>query len=157
MKYGDANARTNLRGVPFEERYAVSEKGCWFWIGGTDTCGYGIWNAHGQRYAHRASYVKHKGEIPKGMHVLHSCDHPNCVNPEHLRLGTHQENMAELRAKGRAYGAKGEANYSAKLSEAQALSILADRRPITAIAKEYGLTRASVTNIKKGVTWKHLQ
>lgn len=157
MKYGDPNGRANLRGVPFERRYTIDDKGCWFWIGSTDTCGYGIWKAHGQRSAHRASYVLHKGEIPPGMHVLHKCDQPNCVNPDHLRLGTHQENMADLRAKGRAYGASGATNLSAKLTEAQAIAILTDTRRTSVIAKEYELTQASVMNIKKGKTWKHLQ
>ena len=156
MKYGDPNYKVNMRGVPFERRYTI-DKDCWLWIGSTDTCGYGIWVAHGQRYAHRASYVRHKGAIPPGLHVMHTCDHPNCVNPEHLKAGTHQENMADLRAKGRAYGAEGESNLSAKITEAQAVAIIKDARSVKEIAEHYGLTKSSIVNIKKGKTWSYLQ
>jgi hypothetical protein len=90
------------------------------------------------------------------MHVLHKCDNPGCVNPEHLRLGTHQDNMRDLREKGRAYGAKGEANLSAKLNEQQVMAILDDIRLTRVIANAYGLTQSSVQNIKNGKTWKHL-
>lgn len=157
MKYGDPLKSANLRGVPFHERYQVDPKtGCWLWIGATVTCGYGIWVAHGERNAHRGSWVMHNGPIPKGMHVLHKCDNPGCVNPDHLRLGTHQDNMRDLREKGRAYGAKGEANFSAKLSEQQVLAILCDPRAIRVIAEEFGMTQSSIQNIKNGKTWKHV-
>lgn len=157
MAYGDPLMAKNLRGVPFGKRYVVdAQSGCWFWIGSTDTCGYGIWNAHGQHSAHRASYVMHRGAIPPGQHVLHKCDQPNCVNPAHLSLGTHQDNMADLRAKGRAYGAKGAANFGAKLNEVQVMRIMADPRPCSEVAEQYGVDKASVSNIRNGKTWSHV-
>ena len=157
MKYGDPLESKNLRGVPFEKRYVLDpQSGCWLWIGSTVTDGYGVWKAHGQRAAHRGSYVMHRGAIPDGMHVLHSCDMPNCVNPAHLRLGTHQENMADLRAKGRAYGAAGAANKAAKLTEVQAMSIMADPRSCAKISIEYGISKHSVDNVRNGKTWSTL-
>lgn len=157
MAYGDPLEVKNLRGVPFEKRYTVDERsGCWLWIGSTVTDGYGVWVAHGQRTAHRAAYVMHKGAIPNGLHVLHKCDQPNCVNPEHLFLGTHQDNMADLRAKGRAYGAKGEANYGAKLTEEQVMAVMADPRSCAEISAQYGVTGAMVDKIRNGKSWPHL-
>lgn len=157
MKYGDALESANLRGVPFHLRYQIdNQTGCWIWVGSTVTSGYGVWFAHGERTAHRGSWVLHNGAIPPGMHVLHDCDRPECVNPAHLRLGTHQDNMRDLRERGRAYGAKGEANFGARLTESQAMNIMADSRSCTVIARQYGITRESVDNIRNGRTWSHL-
>lgn len=157
MAYGDPLEAKNLRGVPFEKRYTVDKQsGCWLWVGSTVTDGYGVWNAHGQRTAHRASYVLHKGVIPDELHVLHRCDQPNCVNPEHLFLGTHQDNMADLRAKGRAYGAKGAANFGAKLNEAQVMAIMGDPRSCDEIGSQFGVTGATVDKIRNGKIWTHL-
>ena len=157
MKYGDAEHRANLRGVPFNERYHTDpDTGCWLWVGGTNTSGHGTWAAHGEKTAHRASWVLHNGAVPAGKHVLHRCDRPNCVNPDHLFLGTHQDNMADLRAKGRAYGAQGEANYGAKITEEQALTIMQDGRTCPVIAEEFGISRTMVDNIRNGKSWSHL-
>lgn len=157
MKYGDPLHRQNLRGIPFRERYHIDQNtGCWLWIGGVNSDGYGAWKAHGETRAHRASWVLHNGVVPPGMHVLHKCDRPNCVNPDHLFLGTHQDNMADLRNKGRAYGARGESNYGAKLTEQQALAIMQDPRACTTIAAEYGITTAMVDKIRNGKSWRHL-
>ena len=156
MAYGDPLEAKNLRGVPFERRYTVDPQSkCWLWIGSTDTCGYGVWHAHGEHSAHRASYVMNVGPIG-GLHVLHKCDQPNCVNPEHLSLGTHQDNMADLRAKGRAYGAKGAANFGAKLNETQVLAIMSDPRSCAEISKQYGVTATMVDKIRNGKSWTHL-
>lgn len=157
MKYGDPLHRANLRGVPFHERYTVDLKTqCWLWIGSTDTCGYGIGRFAGEVSAHRASWALTHGPIPPGMHVLHRCDKPACVNPAHLYLGTHQDNMADLRAKGRAYGAAGEANQGAKLTEQQARAIMADPRKRQVIATQYKVTAAAVDAIRNGKTWNHI-
>lgn len=81
-------------------RFTVTPSGCWEWQGSRDRDGYG----RVQRSAfgvcwfektHRLSYEFYVGEIPCGLHVLHRCDNPPCINPEHLYCGTHQENMRD--------------------------------------------------------------
>ena len=157
MKHGDSTHRENLRGVPFDGRYHPDpDTGCWLWVGGVNSDGYGTWSAHGETKAHRGSWVMHNGGIPEGMHVLHKCDRPNCVNPDHLFLGTHQDNMADLRKKGRAYGAAGEQNFGAKLTEEQALMVMVDSRTAQVIAEDYGISKEAVDLIRNGKSWKHL-
>jgi hypothetical protein len=93
---------------------------CWLWIGVKNDGGYGQFSLNGKKIrSHRFVWEHFKGEIPKGMEVCHKCDVPNCVNPNHLFLGTHQDNMADKTAKGRNPHMSGEKNGSAKLSQSQ--------------------------------------
>jgi hypothetical protein len=76
---------------------------CWEFLGTRDKDGYGRLAVDGRKTrAHRVAWVVYRGEIPEGLHVLHTCDVPACVNPEHLFLGTHADNMHDRDAKGRA-------------------------------------------------------
>jgi hypothetical protein len=82
----------------FWEKVKKSDSGnCWEWIGAFSTSGYGhiIWDKK-HIDAHRLSYILNIGNIPTGMMILHSCNNKRCVNPEHLRLGTQAENMADF-------------------------------------------------------------
>ena len=83
----------------------VCDDGCWIWSGVTDKYGYGQIpnpaNKHRKLKAHRVAYECFVGPIPAGLHVLHSCDHPACVNPQHLHVGTHAQNMREAVERGR--------------------------------------------------------
>lgn len=76
---------------------------CWLWIGGRFDSGYGkVLRGAKKLRAHRVSYELYVAPIPEGMHVLHKCDNPPCVNPNHLFLGTHIDNMRDMERKGRA-------------------------------------------------------
>jgi len=79
--------------------------GCWIWNAGKTSRdlsrGYGIFWLNGRKVlSHRVSWEIHNGPIPKGMNVLHDCDNPPCVNPEHLWLGTHSDNIQDAADKG---------------------------------------------------------
>jgi hypothetical protein len=79
-----------------------SATGCWLYTGFTKWDGYG-WLCRFGRYmtAHRYAWILKHGKPPEGMSIMHICDNPPCCNPDHLKLGTHQENMADMVAKGR--------------------------------------------------------
>lgn len=80
--------------------------GCWEWLGERNNKGYGRFPTYSRDsrkrlLAHRVSYTLHHGQIPAGMVVMHACDNPGCVNPEHLSIGTQQDNLRDALAKGR--------------------------------------------------------
>lgn len=100
---------TAQKGCTLKCRFELSIKreknGCWEWLkgrGGRQGQRYGHISINGKhRIASHISYELHKGEIPKGKMICHTCDNPGCVNPEHLFLGTHQDNMDDMNRKGR--------------------------------------------------------
>lgn len=102
-----SGAIVSARQVPVADRFwsrvAKSVEACWLWTGSKDDDGYGLaffW--HRRRIkAHRLSWELNRGPIPAGLDVLHSCDNPPCVRPDHLFLGTQVENMEDARRKGR--------------------------------------------------------
>ena len=136
---------------------------CVEWSGYRNRDGYGKVAFRGKAVsAHRVAWIRAHGEIPEGMVVMHTCDNPPCVSVDHLRLGTQQENIADMDAKGRRrskdqWGAK---NSSAKLRESQVLSIreLCAWRilPQSAIAKLFRITQTAVSAIHRRATWRHL-
>lgn len=138
--------------------------GCWLWLGASGLSGHGqffLRAADGRRGltgTHRVSYMLHVGKIPEGMHICHRCDNPACVNPAHLFLGTHVDNMADMRAKNRMVmpDTVGAANSQAILTEAQVLEIRASRLPLKLLAARFGVTKTCVHDARTGATWGHL-
>lgn len=87
-------------------KYTVATNGCWEWTGTKNRQGYGVVGLYiaGAAIgvpAPRLQWMHHHGEIPDGHVVLHKCDNPPCVNPDHLSIGTQADNLADMRAKGR--------------------------------------------------------
>ena len=87
----------------FEEKYIPEpNSGCWLWLAALDTSGYGKFNMAGRILgAHRVSWELHQGSIPEGKNVLHTCDIPSCVNPNHLYIGTQKDNAKDMHDRGR--------------------------------------------------------
>lgn len=117
--------------------------------------------ANGQKniLAHRWMWEECFGEIPEGMCVCHKCDNGFCVNPEHLFLGTHQDNMDDMYGKGRNPPLLGEAQGRAKLTD-QAVRVIRSRyhkEPTKALAREYGVTDTAIRLAATGQTWRHVQ
>lgn len=131
----------------FHEKYqAIPFSGCWIWDGAMDWDGYGmIAVGKGGKPAHRVSWQLHKGEIPAVMHVLHRCDTPSCVNPEHLFLGTHTDNMQDCAAKGRSHGLL--------LNPEAVADIRTKRLKQREFAELYGCSRPNISVIQSGKTW----
>jgi hypothetical protein len=130
---------------------------CWVWTASKTRNGYGSFGARagGERIAHRWSYHAAYGPIPAGVYVLHRCDVRACVNPGHLFLGTHDDNMRDMDAKGRR--ALGERASGAKLTNAQALEILSRyaRGGVSqrALAREYGVHCNTIGQLVRGRRW----
>ena len=82
-------------------------RGCWYWTASTDPLGYGFFHVSGRKKvrAHRVAWELTNGPIPQGMLVCHTCDHPSCVRPDHLFLGTNDDNLKDMARKGRARNA----------------------------------------------------
>lgn len=131
--------------------------GCWIWAGCVNSDGYGAIGINGKAIgAHRVAYEQFVGPIAKGMHVLHRCDVRPCVNPDHLYLGTHADNMGDREQRGRANHKRGAEHPEAKLTEDQVRAIRVDPRLQRDIAASYGVSLALIGFIKTRRAWKHV-
>ena len=158
--------------TPLWEMYVTDQRGCWIFGGNIRTDGYGRYRG---RPAHRVSWEQAHGAIPDGLFVCHHCDVKNCINPEHLFLGTHDDNMRDAWAKGRMklprgpsgakHGrytkphrtARGERVSSAKLTWAAVRDIrLAAAAGVDsrALAAQYGVSYPAIRKAIIGWTWK---
>ena len=138
--------------------------GCWWWIPAKSANKYGLIQLGGvgskSVTTHRFSYELHNGEIPEGMIVMHSCDNPSCVNPDHLSLGTHKDNVADMIAKGRRGDPKvvGVDHPKAVLNEHKVRYIRANPSKSHAqLARELGVGANTVRGVRTGRTWSHVK
>ncbi len=132
---------------------------CWKWQGTLTRelygLSYGRFNFGAYRHlAHRVAWVFANGAIPKGLHVLHRCDTPPCCNPEHLFLGTHADNMADMTAKKRV--GRGVAVNTAVFTEERVRAIRNDPRAQRIIADSYGVNQSTISLIKRCRSWQHV-
>jgi hypothetical protein len=126
---------------------------CWIWIGGSDEKGYGRIGTVGRKtsLATRVSWELHNGPITEGLWVLHRCDNPRCVNPEHLFLGNHQDNMDDQVRKGRQ--TVGERNGMAKLTWCTVMEIRQSDERAVDIAKRLNISQAAISQIRSYQRW----
>ena len=170
--------RTSVQ-VRFQEKYVVNaETGCWEWTGAINNNGYGLLNVDSRsRLAHRISYEIHVGQIPEsrdyhGTCVLHKCDVRRCVNPDHLFLGTVQDNTSDMDAKGRRVNAPqiGEKHGNSILTDdaARAIKEILRRHPPSCnhhsgsagiqafLGRWFGVSHITISAIHTGRLWRHV-
>lgn len=140
--------------------------GCWLWGAACDRKGYGMFNIVTDcghkliQFAHRISWEIHNDEIPKNICVLHKCDIPGCVNPDHLFLGSRKDNAEDMVKKGRSLRGRphgvGSDNTNARLTEEDVMVILCSSLSQKKIARLYGVSQAHVSRIKTGKAWSSI-
>lgn len=142
------------------------EDSCWNWLAGKYTTGYGYFYINDEKkivLAHRFGYEIVFGDIPANLEICHKCDNPSCVNPNHLFLGTHRDNMIDAVRKGRMNPTlpdnRGENHGNHKLTESDIIDI---RNKYYCgesqgdIAGSYSINQSTVSRIVNGVRWKHI-
>jgi hypothetical protein len=141
----------------FDMRWKLIESGCWQWIGAITKAKpgkepYGRIVANGRPVkAHRLSWTIHRAPITSSQWVLHRCNNSLCVNPEHLYLGTHVENMRDMAESGRGFWRK-----RSKLSDDDVRSIRARTESIAVSAQRYGVAKSTIKDIRAGRIRAHV-
>jgi hypothetical protein len=133
--------------------------GCWIWTGHRTVDGYGMFRVNGVCIrTHRAAYQFFRGPIPDGLHVLHRCDNPPCMNPEHLRLGSNADNIADRTAKGRSV--RGVRHWKSRLNPDAVRRIRARAeagQTLSSIARLVGVHVRTVRRVVRGINWSHVK
>ena len=151
----------------FMSKVKVSDTGCWEWQASTFSNGYGQFKVANKTFrSHRWSYQHYLGAITDGMFVCHKCDNKRCVNPDHLFLGNQQDNMDDMKSKGRQ--SLGVRNNRAILNEetVRLIKQFLVRHPVQMgrnggqcnfLSRWFGIHRVTITNISAGYNWKHIK
>jgi len=137
--------------------WKVDENGCWICTSHYLNKGYPIHQVNGNKtYVSHTMFKLYKGDILDNMHICHTCDNPNCINPDHLFLGTNTDNYLDKINKNR--HAKGE-KCNNKLSEKDVSEIREKCKTISQrkVAKEYNISQQTISRLITGQTWKHLK
>lgn len=151
----------NTRSLSLEDRLKrgskINEKTeCWEWQRGLFTNGYGQISVDGSTIGtHRASYIAFIGPIPEGLLVLHTCDNPICVNPKHLWLGTHRDNMEDMVKKGRS-AVVNNGNVKLTLEQVKSIKRQYDGTNLEWLAETHFVTPTTIISIVYGNSWKHV-
>ncbi len=132
---------------------------CWNWTAAMTCKGYGRFWISGKTFlgAHQVSWILANGLIPRGQCVLHKCDNPGCVNPDHLWLGTKGDNSLDMVSKGRS--ARGERNSHAQISEQTVQEIrklFRDGTKQVDLIRRFGISQGHIHKIVRGLRWVHL-
>jgi hypothetical protein len=145
--------------IRFESKFTKDE-GCWNWTGAYAREYGTFWLAGRQQRTSRVAYTLYVEPIPIGLCVLHRCDNPKCVNPQHLWLGTQGDNAADSKAKGRSTHQRGELSGMAKLTTSKVLQIrkLAGQpgHSQRSLGRRFGVHHATIWLIVTGKRWGHI-
>jgi HNH endonuclease len=156
LTYQDILSMSNIKELYLSKVIITTDNECWNWQGHFDEYGYGkISISYNNLYytisAHRLSYFLFNGDIGKGLVVRHICHNRVCSNPKHLITGTYKENMDDCVISGR---------VSHKLAEEDVITNIIPRikagEYCSVIARDFGVNESTITDIRKGRTWKHL-
>ena len=132
--------------------------GCWLWAAARNERSYGTFRVGPRKqYAHRVSYELFVGEVPLGLVVRPTCDCPPCVNPAHLVVGTHLENMADARS--RDMFVRGRDHHKAKFTVEDIRTIREARDTgvtLMSLAAEFGVSHTAISRIANGTRWAHV-
>ncbi len=147
------------------DRVVVVDSGCWEWQGAANSKGYGVihlkhwdWPERAPS-VHRVVYMLCVGPVLDDLCVLHRCDNPPCVRPDHLFLGTNLDNIADKMAKGRHRSPVGENHGSHRLTAELVMEIrrrAASGETYASIARDLGFSQTQVSGVARGKQWKHL-
>ncbi len=145
--------RFNKKWVP--EPYS----GCWLWTGARGSFGHGLMKTRTKKNdtAPRISWTIHRGEIPTGLCVLHKCDVPECVNPDHLFLGTKRDNAIDSALKGRHADFNGTKNGRCRLSVEQVREIRSSSETHKTLAKRFGVGKSTIGYVRNGTNWRNIK
>jgi len=149
------------KGTPRErfEKFVKKTKTCWLWIGSKDPNGYGKMSYRNYpTNAHRMSWILNKGDIPDSKFILHKCDNPPCVNPDHLFVGTAKDNSTDMVRKGRhaRFSNRGESCGSSKLRELDVSNIRKMKTmgiSVSNIIKHYNISKSQIKRIINFQSW----
>jgi hypothetical protein len=157
----DENQRMTVRERFLSAPKTRSVDGCLLWGGATGKGGYGVLIRTSRRrmyFAHRVSWEVHFGPIPSGMLVCHRCDNPRCVDPNHLFLGTNDDNMADMVEKGRQ--CRGSDCHTSRLSVKDVLEIRAlhatGEHSQGSLARRFGVWYNTIHMIVTRKSWRHV-
>jgi len=160
--------KKHARGT-LEERFwnfvdKKSEDECWHWTGQILSNGYGRISVGarnlGNELAHRVSWrLANKQEIPEKMVVMHKCDNPKCVNPNHLNIGTHKQNTQDMITKGRkmVVSPKGEGNGKSLLDAEKVRLIRSSKLNHAELGRQLGVSTSCIRGVRSGRTWSHIE
>jgi hypothetical protein len=157
-RYGDENHKGNMCGDELSKKLknvSINEHGCWEWLKGLNSNGYGtIYHNGKKQYVHRLSYSLHVRTLRANEIILHSCDNPKCINPDHLISGTQQDNINDAKNKGRM--ARGERISKILTSEqvAEIRKMKAEGQKRGHVAMCFGLKKSTLDAIWSGRNWK---
>lgn len=147
------------------QKTLVCPSGCWEWSGTSNAKGYGLVHLKRRSWPestvslHRLIYEICVEQIPEGFHVLHRCDNPSCLRPDHLFIGSNLDNIADKMAKGRHRSPRGEMHGMAKMNSITVRMIrsrAAAGESYSSIARDIGFSSTQVSAVARGKSWSHL-
>lgn len=150
--------------LTIQERFfskVLKTETCWVWQANKLPTGYGLFRiGDSMQRAHRVAYRLTYGSFPEKLQVLHKCDNPSCVRPDHLWLGTNTDNVRDKVLKGRASSLAGEANPKAKLTAAQVIEMRkyweSGEYTQGALAKMFNIRLGTVSGVVNRTAWRNI-